>query len=59
MKTEDRTLIERALRAAIKQGFDPYNSHAVQSKVWEDKWARRERYRAEREAKLATRWLSI
>ena len=59
MKTNDLDLVARAMRAAIKQGFDPYNSHAVQSKVWEDKWTRRERYRAEREAKLATRWLSI
>ena len=59
MKTEDRTLIERAMRAAIKQGFDPYNSHEVQSKVWEDKWTRRERWRAERDAKLTTPWRII
>ena len=59
MKTEDRTLIERAMRAAAAKGFDPYNSHEAQSREWKSKWDRRERYRAERDAKLATRWLSI
>ncbi len=59
MKHDDLALITRAMRAAAQQGFNPYDSHAVQSKVWESKWDRRERYRAEREAKLATRWLSI
>jgi hypothetical protein len=59
MKTDDLTLITRAMRTAIAQGFDPYNSHDVQSAVWEDKWVRRERYRAEREAKLTTPWRII
>ena len=59
MKTDDRALIARAMRAAIAKGFDPYNSHAVQSNEWQSKWERQQRYRAERDAKLETRWLSI
>ena len=59
MKTTDLDLIARALRASINQGFDPYNSHNVQSKVWEEKWVRQQRYRAERDAKLETRWKQI
>jgi len=59
MKTEDRNLVTRALRAAATKGFNPYDSHEVQSREWKNKWERRERYRAERDAKLATRWLSI
>ena len=59
MKPDDLALITRALRTAAAKGFDPYNSHPVQSREWKSKWERRERYRAERDAKLATRWLSI
>ncbi len=59
MKTDDRALIARAMRAAAAKGFDPYNSHPVQSREWQSKWERQQRYRAERDAKLATRWLSI
>ena len=59
MKTDDLALITRAMRSAAKKGFNPYDSHPAQSREWQDKWSRRERYRAERDAKLATRWLSI
>ena len=60
MKTQaDLALIARAMRASIKQGFDPYDSHDAQSREWQSKWERQQRYRAERDAKLETRWKQI
>jgi len=50
---------EDAMRAAATKGFNPYDSHEVQSREWKSKWERQQRYRADRDAKLATRWLSI
>jgi len=61
MKTDDTMLIIRAMRAAATKGYNPYDSHEVQSRKWKEKWSRREAYRAERDAKreLRTRWSSI
>ena len=52
MNTDDRKLIERALRTAAVHGFDPYNSHDTQSHEWQRKWERREAYRADKQAKF-------
>lgn len=61
MKTDDLALIARAMRAAAAKGFNPYDSHEVQSREWKNKWSRREDYRALRDAKreLRSRWFSI
>lgn len=37
MAYRDARRLKAALRAAAVSGFDPYDSHAVQSKVWERK----------------------
>lgn len=37
------TIIDRALTSAARVGFDPRDSHAVQSEAWLRAWARRER----------------
>jgi hypothetical protein len=48
---DDITLVTRAMRSAARQGTDPRNSHPVQADKWDLKWKRREKYRAERDAK--------
>lgn len=47
----DINLFRRAMRRASTAGFDPYNSHDAQSKVWRKVFAEKSRYEAEREAR--------
>ena len=52
----DMKLYRRAMKAAARQGFDPYNSHDVQSCKWQQLFARDASRKAEKEAKR-TSWI--
>lgn len=56
---DDRALVARALKRASVKGFNPYDSHEAQADEYTAKWERRERYRAERDAKRRLPWRNI
>lgn len=50
--------IRAAMRMALSQGFDPYNSHETQAKVMERRWKMEAgRIAKERSEAAANRWL--
>lgn len=52
----DMKLYRRAMKAAAHQGFDPYNSHAVQDRKWQRLFALDAGAKAAREAETREVW---
>lgn len=52
----DMKLYRRAMKAAAKQGFDPYNSHDVQDCKWQRLFALDASRKADEEAKARELW---
>lgn len=52
----DMKLFRRAMKAAAKQGFDPYNSHDMQDCKWQRLFALDAARKADEEAKAHAEW---